>query len=37
MVKPKNPEVGPAAQKANAKAGYGPNNPEPQQFKRDDK
>jgi hypothetical protein len=33
MVKPHNPETDPAARKANAREGYGPNNPEPSQFK----
>ncbi len=33
MVKPRNPENDPAARKANAREGYGPNNPEPAQFK----
>ncbi len=33
MIKPRNPETSPAARKANLREGYGPNNPEPAQFK----
>jgi hypothetical protein len=33
MVKPRNPETGTAARKANLREGYGPDNPEPAQFK----
>jgi hypothetical protein len=33
LVKPRNPEHNAAATKANAQAGYGPNNPEPIRFK----
>jgi hypothetical protein len=33
MVKPRNPEKNPAAEKANAREGYGAGNPEPAQFK----
>ncbi|HWQ62537.1 MAG TPA: hypothetical protein VN521_09515 [Negativicutes bacterium] len=33
MVKPHNPENNPTARKANLSEGYGPNNPEPPQFK----
>lgn len=33
MVKPRNPENDPAARKANIRENYGPNNPEPAQFK----
>jgi hypothetical protein len=34
MVKPRNPEKDPAAQRANARLGYGPGNPEPARFKQ---
>lgn len=37
MAKPRNPEKNPAAMKANAQEGYGPNNPEPAGFKTTDK
>ena len=33
MVKPRNPEKDPAADRANAREGYGAGNPEPAQFK----
>lgn len=33
MVEPRNPEIDPAARKANRRENYGPNNPEPAQFK----
>lgn len=33
MVRPKNSDTSPAAHKANIREGYGPNNPEPAQFK----
>ncbi len=33
MVKPRNPEKNPAAERANAHEGYGAGNPEPSRFK----
>jgi hypothetical protein len=33
MVEPRNPEKNSAAERANAREGYGPGNPEPAQFK----
>ncbi len=33
MVEPRNPEKNPAAERANAREGYGAGNPEPAQFK----
>lgn len=34
MVRPKNVSPSKKVQEANQKAGYGPTNPEPQEFKR---